>query len=193
MSPEKCIITLRSRDYGRFTPYLRDVAKQVGWGVPLGEIFQRFARGMKNWFALISMYLLTESIEVGGGMPETLEALASYAETLEQVEREKRATLRPLILMPYVGALIITVVVIVLVGFMGSLMRFAGQAISEAQLTNMFMPPVILNSYIMGLAAGKISSERVAAGFKHALLLTLSNLAAMMVGPAIVSGLMPRI
>ena len=193
MSPEKCIITLRSRDYGRFTPYLRDVAKQVGWGVPLGEIFQRFARGMKNWFALISMYLLTESIEVGGGMPETLEALASYAETLEQVEREKRATLRPLILMPYVGALIITVVVIVLVGFMGSLMRFAGQSISEAQLTNMFMPPVILNSYIMGLAAGKISSERVAAGFKHALLLTLSNLAAMMVGPAIVSGLMPRI
>jgi len=193
MSPEKCIIALRNRDYGRFTPYLRDVAKQVGWGVPLGEIFQRFTRGMKNWFALISMYLLTESIEVGGGMPETLEALASYAETLEQVEREKRSALKPLILMPYVGSLIITVVVIVLVGFMGSLLRFAGQAISEQQLINMFMPPVILNSYIMGLAAGKISSERVAAGFKHALLLTLSNLAAMMIGPAIVSGLMPKI
>jgi flagellar protein FlaJ len=76
---------------------------------------------------------------------------------------------------------------------MGSLMRFAGQAISEQQLINMFMPPVILNSYIMGLAAGKISSERVAAGFLHALLLTLSNLAAMMIGPAIVSGLMPKI
>ncbi|MEM1853838.1 MAG: type II secretion system F family protein, partial [Thermofilaceae archaeon] len=71
MSPEKCIINLRNRDYGRFSPYLRDVARQVGWGVPLGEIFQRFARGMKNWFALISMFLLVESIEVGGGMPET--------------------------------------------------------------------------------------------------------------------------
>ncbi|MEM2824213.1 MAG: type II secretion system F family protein [Thermofilaceae archaeon] len=193
MSPEKCIINLRNRDYGRFSPYLRDVARQVGWGVPLGEIFQRFARGMKNWFALISMFLLVESIEVGGGMPETLEALASYAETLEHVEREKQRSLRPLILMPYVGSLIITIVVIVLVGFMASMMRFAGSPISEVQLVNMFMPPVILNSYLMGLAAGKLSSERVSAGFKHALLLTLSNLAAMMIGPQIVTGLMPRL
>jgi len=193
MSPEKCIISLKDRDYGRFTPYLRDMARQVGWGVSLGEIFRRFSRGMKNWFALISMYLLVESIEVGGGMPETLEALASYAETLEHVEKEKRSTLRPLILMPYVGSIIITVVVIILVSFMGSMMRFAGAPISEAQLINMFMPPVILNSYLMGLAAGKLSSERVSAGFKHALLLTLSNLLAMMMGPAIVAGLMPRL
>ncbi|MCX8180859.1 MAG: type II secretion system F family protein [Thermofilaceae archaeon] len=193
MSPEKCIISLRSRDYGRFTSYLRDIARQVGWGVPLGEIFQRFARGMKNWFALISMYLLVESIEVGGGMPETLEALASYAETLEHVEKEKRATLRPLLLMPYVGSLIITIIVIVIVGFMGSMMRFAGSPISEAQLINTFMPPVILNSYLMGLAAGKLSSERTAAGFKHAFLLTLSNLVAMVIGPLIVRGLMPRL
>ncbi|MEM2824036.1 MAG: hypothetical protein QXF69_08030, partial [Thermofilaceae archaeon] len=65
--------------------------------------------------------------------------------------------------------------------------------ISEVQLVNMFMPPVILNSYLMGLAAGKLSSERVSAGFKHAFLLTLSNLAAMMIGPQIVTGLMPRL
>jgi len=83
--------------------------------------------------------------------------------------------------------------VIVLVAFMGSMMRFAGTPISEAQLINMFMPPVILNSYLMGLAAGKLSAERVSAGFKHALLLTLANLAAMIVGPAIVAGLMPRL
>ncbi|MCS7104296.1 MAG: type II secretion system F family protein [Thermofilaceae archaeon] len=193
MSPEKCIINLRNRDYGRFTPYLKEIAKQVGWGVPLGKIFDRFAIGMKNWFALISTYLLVESIEVGGGMPETLEALASFAETLEHIEREKKASLRPLMLMPYVGSLIITVIVIILVSFMGSMMRFAGAPISESQLINMFMPPVVLNSYLMGLAAGKISAERTAAGFKHALLLTISNIVAMVLGPAIVQGLMPRL
>ncbi len=193
MSPEKCIIVLKDRDYGRFTPYLRNMAKQVGWGIPLGKIFETFARGMKNWFALISMYLLVESIEVGGGMPETLEALASYAETLEHIEREKRSMLRPLVLMPYVGALIITVVVIVIIAFMVSLMRYAGKAVVESEMLNMFLPPVILNSYLMGLAAGKLSSERVSAGFVHALLLTLSNIVAMVLGPAIVAGLMPRL
>ena len=193
MAPERCIINLKDRDYGRFTPYLQDIATQVGWGVSLSKIFQRFSKGMKNWFALISMFLLVESIEVGGGTPQTLEALASYAETLEQVEKEKKASLRPLMLMPYVGALIITVVVLILVSFMGSMLKFAGQSISIEQLVTMFLPPVIINSYMMGLAAGKIGSERVSAGFLHAFLLLLANLVSMMIAPQITVGLMPKL
>lgn len=193
LSPEKCIINLRQRDYGRFTPYLGDIAKQVGWGVSLSKIFERFSKGMKNWFALISMFLLVESIEVGGGTPQTLEALASYAETLEHVEKEKRASLRPLMLMPYIGALVTTVVVLILISFMGSMMRFAGAPISVEQLISTFLPPVVINSYLMGLAAGKLSSERVSAGFKHALLLMLANLLAMILAPQISVGLMPSI
>lgn len=193
MAPERCIINLKDRDYGRFTPYLQDIASQVGWGVSLSKIFQRFSKGMKNWFALISMFLLVESIEVGGGTPQTLEALASYAETLEQVEKEKRAALRPLMLMPYVGALIITIVVLIMVSFMGSMMKFAGQSISVEQLVGMFLPPVIINSYMMGLAAGKIGSERVSAGFLHAFLLLLANLVSMMIAPQITAGMMPRL
>jgi flagellar protein FlaJ len=193
MAPERCIINLKDRDYGKFTPYLHEMAKQVGWGVSLHKIFERFSRGMKNWFALISMFLLVESIEVGGGTPQTLEALASYAETLEQVEKEKRAALRPLMLMPYVGALIITVVVLILVEFMGSMLKFAGTAISTTQLIGMFLPPVIINSYLMGLVAGKISAERVGAGFKHAFLLLLANLVAMMIAPQITAGMMPKL
>jgi flagellar protein FlaJ len=193
MAPERCIINLKNRDYGKFTPYLQNMAKQVGWGVSLHKIFERFSRGMKNWFALISMFLLVESIEVGGGTPQTLEALASYAETLEQVEKEKRAALRPLLLMPYVGALIITIVVLILVEFMGSMLKFAGTPISTPQLIGMFLPPVIINSYLMGLVAGKISAERVAAGFKHAFLLLLANLVAMIIAPQITAGMMPKL
>jgi len=193
MAPEKCIINLKDRDYGRFSKYLKDMARQVGWGVSLQRIFYRFAKGMKNWFALISMFLLVESIEVGGGTPRTLEALARYAETLEMVEREKKAMMRPLMMIPYVGALIIVVVVLILVSFMSYILGFAGATVSSVQLTGMFLPPVILNSYFMGLVAGKISSERVAAGFKHALLLLLANLAAMIVTPSLTVSLIPRL
>ena len=193
MAPEKCIINLRDRDYGRFSKYLKEIAREVGWGVSLQRIFQRFAQGMKNWFALISMFLLVESIEVGGGTPRTLEALASYAETLEMVEKEKKSMLKPLMLIPYVGALIIVIVVLILVSFMSYILGFAGAAISSNQLTSMFLPPVILNSYFMGLVAGKISSERVAAGFKHALLLLLANLGAMVVTPPLTVSLIPKL
>ena len=189
MSPERCILNLSDRDYGRFTKHLQKIAREVGWGISLTKIFHNFARGMKNWFALIAMFLLVESIEVGGGTAQTLEALASYAETLEQVEKEKKAMLRPLMLIPYLGAIIIVIVVLILVGFMNYIMGIAGGSIGTATIINMFLPPVIFNSYLMGLVAGKVGSEKVSAGFKHAFLLTIASLLAIIFTPQIVRGL----
>ncbi|RLE84524.1 MAG: hypothetical protein DRJ67_10425 [Thermoprotei archaeon] len=189
LSPEKCIMSLRDRDYGRFSKFLREMANQVGWGVPLSKIYERFASRVKNWAALIFMYLLVESIEVGGGTPEILEALASYAEDLEQVEKEKKGALKPLMFVPYVGAVILVVVVLVIVGFMNYIVGIAGMAVGAASMITIFVPPVILNCYLMGLVAGKVSSERVSAGFKHAVLLMLISLAAMAATPHLVKGL----
>ena len=189
LSPEKCIVNLRERDYGKFSPFLREISNQVGWGVPLSVIFDKFAKRVKNWVALITMFLLVESIEVGGGTPEILEALASYAEDLEQVEKEKRSALKPLMLVPYVGAVILVVVVLVIVGFMNYIVGLAGAAIGAASMISIFVPPVVLNCYLMGLVAGKVSAERVSAGFKHAVLLMLMSLAAMTLTPHIVKGL----
>ena len=189
LSPEKCIMSLRDRDYGRFSRFLREMANQVGWGVPLSKIYERFASRVKNWAALIFMYLLVESIEVGGGTPEILEALASYAEDLEQVEKEKRGALKPLLFVPYVGAVILVVVVLVIVGFMNYIVGIAGMSVGAASMVTILVPPVILNCYLMGLVAGKVSSERVSAGFKHAVLLMLISLAAMAATPHLVKGL----
>ena len=192
LSPERCIMNLANREYGRFSKHLKVMAKQVGWGIPLHRIFERFAEKVKNWLALITIYLLVESIEVGGGTPETLESLANYSETLEFLDREKRRMLRPLILIPYIGAIIIVIVVLILIGFMNRIMQLAHMGLATQMMINMFLPPVIINSYLMGLVAGKISSERVSAGFIHALLLTLASIFAMIITPSMVSGfLMP--
>ncbi|RLE93557.1 MAG: hypothetical protein DRJ55_03560 [Thermoprotei archaeon] len=189
MSPEKCIMSLRSRDYGKFSKYLREMSNQVGWGVPLSKIFEDFAKKVKNWLALISMYLLVESIEVGGGTPEILESLANYAETLEQVEKEKRAALKPLLLIPYIGAIILVVVVLILIGFMNYIMSMAGGAIGPSLLVSTLTPPIVLDVYTMGLVAGKVGSERVSAGFKHSMFLMIITLVSMALTPHLVSGL----
>ena len=190
MAPEKCITNLANRDYGRFSKHLRNIANQVGWGISLSKVYEAFSKKVKNWLALITMYLLVDSIEVGGGTPETLESLANYAETLELLEAEKRRMLKPMLLIPYIGAIIIVVVVLILVGFMNNIMAIAHMSIATRTMITLFIPPVILNSYIMGLTAGKISSERVSAGFVHALLLVISSLIAMLLTPHIVRGLM---
>ncbi|RLE83535.1 MAG: secretion system protein, partial [Thermoprotei archaeon] len=90
---------------------------------------------------------------------------------------------------PYVGAVILVVVVLVIVGFMNYIVGIAGMAVGAASMVTIFVPPVILNCYLMGLVAGKVSSERVSAGFKHAVLLMLISLVAMAATPHLVKGL----
>jgi len=185
MSPEKCIISLSRRDYGKFSKHLKLIAKKLGWGRPLSSIYDDFAKNVRSWLARIIIFLLVESIEVGGGMPETLESLASFAEMIELVEREKKRMLRPLILIPYIGSIITTCVVVMLIGFMNNILRLAHMSVSVITLTRTFLPPIVLNSYMTGLAAGKISNERVYSGFVHALLLVIITLLAMMISPSL--------
>ena len=185
MSPEKCIIDLSRRDYGKFSKHLKYMAKRIGWGRPMSSIYEDFARDVRSWLARIVMFLLVESIEVGGGTPETLESLANFAEMIELVEKEKKRMLKPLILIPYIGSLVTTCVIIMLIGFMNNIMKLAHMSVGVITLTRTFLPPVVLNSYITGLTAGKISNERVCSGFLHALFLVFITLIAMMASPYI--------
>ena len=185
LSPEKCIINLSIRDYGKFSKHLELMAKKIGWGRPLSTIYEDFAKKVRSWLARITMFLLTESIEVGGGTSETLESLANFAEMIELVEKEKRRILKPLIIIPYIGSIITTLVVIILIAFMNNIMSIARMAIAVVSLTRTFLPPIVLNSYITGLTAGKISTEKVYGGFFHALLLVLTTLLTMAISPHI--------
>jgi len=185
LAPEKCIFNLSDRDYGRFSKYLRDIAKQIGWGMPMSRVYKDFEKRVRSWLARITMFLLVESIEVGGGTPETLENLASFAEMIELVEKEKTRMLRPLIFIPYLGSIIMVSIILVLISFLNSIMSIARISIPVELLTSRFLPPIILNSYLTGLTAGKISSEKVSAGFKHAFLLVLVDLIAMWATPMI--------
>ena len=183
LSPEKCIINLAEREYGRFSKHLKLIANKLGWGRPLRSIYDDFAKNVRSWLARITMFLLVESIEVGGGTPETLESLANFAEMIELVEREKKRMLKPLIIIPYVGAIVTTLVVIILIVFLNHIMQIAGMSIAVITLTKTFLPPIVLNSYIMGLTAGKIATERVYGGFLHAILLVLTTLLTIWVSP----------
>jgi len=183
LSPEKCIINLSEREYGRFSKHLKLIAKKLGWGRPLRSIYDDFAKKVKSWLARITMFLLVESIEVGGGTPETLESLANFAEMIELVEKEKKRMLKPLIIIPYVGAIVTTLVVIVLIVFLNHIMHIAGMSVAVISLTRTFLPPIVLNSYIMGLTAGKIATERVYGGFFHSILLVLTTLLTIWMSP----------
>jgi len=179
MSPEKCMRILSERDYGAFTKHLKLMSRQIGWGISLRKIYEDFQRRVYGWLARAGMFILIDSIDVGGGAPETLDTLATFMENLEEMEREKRATLKPLILIPYLSSIMLIIVIVILIVFMKSLLKLARIYLSIPEFVHTFIPPVILIAVISGLVAGKISEGTIAAGFKHAAIMSAITLIAI--------------
>jgi len=185
LSPERSIQALADRDYGRFSKYLKLMSAELSWGIPLRKIFNDFKSRVKNWACLINLYLLIDTIEVGGGTEESLETLAEFAEQTRELESERRAHLAPLFIVPYMGAEILTLTTMMLLQLFVNMSLIGGTQIAIKELTKMLITPLILHSFTLGLVTGKIVSGRVSAGFKHALLLIIISVSGIYIATRI--------
>ena len=176
LSPERCIDALANRDYKSFSKHLKMINMKLNWGYPIREIYQEFKSKVRNWLALINIYLLIDTIEVGGGTEESLETLAEFAESTRELENEKKSALMPLTIVPYIGAALLTGSTVIFLQFFTS-MGTLGVSIQTVTLYRILLTPLVLHSFILGLVTGKIVSGRISAGFKHAIFLTLVALA----------------
>jgi flagellar protein FlaJ len=57
-------------------------------------------------------------------------------------------------------------------------------------IRQVFMTSAIFYSYMVGIVAGKISEESIAAGFKHAAILVVISIIAAEIAPMFLSGFM---
>lgn len=190
LTPEKCIINLSQRDYGSFSKIVKRISRGVLWGIPLHRIYEDIAKEIKNWLVSINLILLVDTMEVGGGTVETLENMAKFSELMILIEKEKRSLLKPLVLVPYMGALMLTLVSITFLSFLDNMLGIAGTSLPLISLTKVIATPIVLQAYILGLTAGKIITGRISGGFKHAVFLVLVVLAALILSPYIDVGSM---
>ena len=172
LSPERCIEALSDRDYKVFSKHLSVMNMKLQWGYPIHQIYEEFKAKVKNWLSLVNMYFLIDTIEVGGGREESLETLAGFSETTEQLDREKKAMLMPLGLVPYMGAILLTATTVMFLNFLSN-MSMLGISVPYVTLFNVLLPPLVLHSFIIGLVAGKITSGRISSGFKHAIFMVV--------------------
>jgi len=193
LSPEKCIESLSNRDYGQFSHELRKISSEISWGVPVKKVIVDFIKRTKSWMTQIIMFLLVETIDVGGGTIAMIESLARFNNLTHEVEKEKKMAVRPYIMMPYFAAILLVATTTMMIGFTASTLSVGapGQAAaSEAKdlgpMITTFVTSCIFHSYLIGIVAGKISEESIAAGFKHASLLVIVAVAAAKLVPMFV-------
>ena len=186
LSPEKCIESLSKRDYGTFTKQLRKISSEISWGIPIKKVMMDFLHRTRSWMVQIVMFLLVETIDVGGGTIGMIESLARFNNLTQEVEKEKRMSVRPYVFMPYLASVLLVATTIMMMGLTtGMSIPGVEAAVIEGTslMETVFMSAVIFNSFLIGIVAGKISEESVAAGFKHAAILVLISIIAAKLVP----------
>ena len=188
LSPEKCIESLSNRDYGEFSKGLRKISSEISWGVPIRKVVTDFVKRTKSWMTQIVMFLLVETIDVGGGTIAMIESLARFNSMTQDVEKEKKMAVRPYIMMPYLGAIMLVATTIMIITFTGKTLGVAetGPAQDLTPLIVTFTTACIFHSYLIGLVAGKISEESISAGFKHAAILVIMAILAAKLLPTFI-------
>jgi len=190
LSPESCITNLSGRDYGAFSKELKKMSSDIGWGIPMRNVIMDFVKKTRSWMSQIVMFLLLEAIDVGGGTISMIESLARFNNMTQEVEKEKKMSVRPYMLIPYFAAILLVATTLMTLIFTTQTISMGGESVASSTnvdfLTMIFTVSVITHCYLIGLVAGKISEESLAAGFKHAALLVLIAIVASKVVPLVI-------
>jgi len=191
MAPEKCIENLARRNYGEFSKDLKRISSQLSWGIPLRQVFMDFIRRTRSWLSQLVIFLLVEGIDVGGGTIAMIESLTRFNNMTQEVEKEKKMSCRPYILIPYFAALMLMSTTLLTLMFVGKTASLAGESVggTRIDLTSIsltFSVSIQIHVFMIGLVAGKISEESIAAGFKHSALLVIITLLASVFVPKLV-------
>ena len=189
LSPEACISNLSGRDYGAFSKELQKMSSDIGWGIPMRNVIMSFVKKTKSWMSQIVMFLLLEAVDVGGGTIAMIESLARFNNMTQEVEKEKKMSVRPYMIMPYFGAILLVSTTLMTLLFTTNTIAMGGETAASAantdNLSMIFTVSVITHCYLIGLVCGKISEESLAAGFKHAAFLVLIAIVASKIVPAL--------
>ncbi|MCW4016349.1 MAG: type II secretion system F family protein [Candidatus Bathyarchaeota archaeon] len=191
LSPEACISNLSDRDYGAFSKELKKMSSDIGWGIPMRNVIMDFVKKTKSWMSQIVMFLLLEAVDVGGGTISMIESLARFNNMTQEVEKEKKMSIRPYMIMPYFAAILLVATTLMTLLFTTNTVAMGAEVSSSSSntdyLTLIFTVSVITHCYLIGLVCGKISEESLAAGFKHSALLVLIAIVASKVVPVLLA------
>lgn len=187
LSPEKCIESLSHREYGIFSKELRKISSEISWGISLKKVIMDFISRTRSWMTQIVMFLLVETIDVGGGTISMIESLARFNNLTQEVEKEKKMATRPYIMMPYFAALLLVATTSMMLSFTtGTLGVGTAPPKNMDWVRSIFTTSCIFHSYLIGIVAGKISEESISAGFKHAAILVVISVVAAELVPMLI-------
>jgi flagellar protein FlaJ len=196
LSPEKSIIQATKRkDYGPFSKFLELMRSQIEWGVPLRKTFSNLRQEIRSWFVTINFAMMIETIEIGGNSTQSLEILSEYSEKERELQINRRALLKPYIILAFIWSILIAVTTTIVALTTYMMTKVVSTSLSTVAFIamqdqiRMFSVGIILQCWISGFFIGKISEGNFGAGFQYSALLAATAYLSLILSQQFLSGM----
>ncbi len=180
LSPERCIQQVASQSYGVLSKHIQEMSAQIGWGIPIRKVMMNFANTIQIWSAKAIAFVLLEVVDLGGGTAEMFETMADFAQQMKEIAREQKSSLRPLIIVPYFGAVMTVASTMMMMNFLIT-PSSSGADGEMSSIIGALLTGAVTQAWIMGFASGKMGEGSMYAGFKHAIALTAISIVTILV------------
>jgi len=188
LSPEQAIERLgEGNRYAGFSKYVSKMAAQLSWGISLRKVVATFTNSVSSWVAKAVGTLMLQVVEIGGGTLRGFEDMAAFTREVSMTESDARASLRPFVLIIYIGGLMLTLTTFVMVNMLSSQSALAAKGFtsvvsgSNSKTIDALLTASIFQCWVLGLVAGKMGEGSLAEGFKHSVILVILTLLAVVV------------
>ena len=184
-----------SRKMGSLTPELKNLRANLSWGMPVEEAFDNFVERVQTRTARRVMTLLQLAMETGGDIGDTIEVIQKHVSEMENLESQRKTTMRPYIFTIYISfGVFLAIVAILVFQFFSEIEKiqvtmkaaggtqaaglFAGMVnVDIKNLDRLMLHMSIVESIFGGLAAGKLGEGSFVAGVKHVVILIALSVA----------------
>jgi flagellar protein FlaJ len=187
MTVPHALKSVSRNDYKALTPYVKKMAVQLDWGVPVERVLVLFSNKTKSKIISRIISSVHESHRFGGRLPDTLEALSNTAVEVDRLRQERQLYLNSQMITGYIIFFVFLAVIIALETFLvptfseysasslisgvggGTTATAAASAATADEYKMIFRNLILIQGFFAGLAVGKMSEGAVVAGMKHSM------------------------
>ncbi len=175
------------RNYGPLTPELQKLRTQLRLGVPFEDAIDRLIKRVKTTMVRRTFSLLVQANRAGGKIEELLDTIQADANDLYLLDKERKTSIRPYVVIIYIAFGVFLAVSVLLVdSFFTSVLK-TSTASSSGQFGNLsgltlpivkdlFLQMALIEAIFGGFGAGKLGEGSFSGGFKHVLIMAAITL-----------------
>jgi archaeal flagellar protein FlaJ len=191
LSPEIAIERLGDRHYGSLSRHVKKMGAQLSWGVELSKVVSTFTSAVASWITRAIGVLLIEVVDVGGGTIRSFSDMAEFTRSINEMEGERRAALRPFVYITYVAGIMVIITTFIMVYLLTApaISGIGSSSVPTVDPTtiDMLLTTAVFDAFIIGIVAGKMGESGIPDGFKHGIFLVIASLAAIYIARLFIS------